>query len=322
MPRKVLFVNDQSPGDVVMLLYGIASLHESCPGEFLTDVACPAREIFDHCPWITPLDRKDPDVHIVNADYPAIHRSNDHPVRFSTAFGEQIAIELGVRIQPTKFHSLVTISDDEHAWYSGVHELLGRDVPYWVLNAGHKSDFTAKAWSFARYQEVVNRLPHVWFAQVGAAEHSHPRLEGPNVLNFVGKTDVRQLIRLVYNSFGVISGVSFPMHLAYAVPPHPRFNRMSRANITIAGGREPAHWEEGPNHQFLHTCGMLSCCDMGGCWKSRVVPLGDGDGKDKDLCLNPVQLDGQWIGKCMEMISVDEVVLLVQKYMNNLEFKE
>lgn len=322
MPRKIVFTNEQSPGDVVMLLYGIASLHESHPGEFLTDVRCGAREIFDNCPWITPIDINDSDAQTIRADYPAINRSNDHPVRFSTAFAEHMAQQLGVPIQPTKFHSLITISDQEHDWYSGVYEILKRDVPYWIINAGHKKDFTAKAWSFARYQEVVSKSPTVWFVQVGASEHEHPQLTGPNVLNFVGKTDIRQLIRLVYNSFGVISGVSFPMHLAYAVPPHPRFNRKSRANITIAGGREPSHWEEGPNHQFLHTCGMLPCCDMGGCWKSRVVPLNDGDSKDKDLCVNPVNLGGQWIGKCMDLITVDDVTRLVHKYMDNLEFKE
>lgn len=322
MPRKVLFTNDQCPGDVVMLLYGIASLHESHPGKFVTGVSCPANDIFHGCPWITPLDRDDPEVQVIRADYPAIHKSNDYPVRFATAFAEHMAQELGVAITPTRFHSLIHIAPDEQGWYSGVREILGRDVPYWILNAGHKSDYTAKAWSFARYQEVVDRLPTVWFAQIGAKEHTHPRLEGPNVLDFIGKTDIRQLIRLVYNSFGVISGVSFPMHLAYAVPPHPRFNRKSRANITIAGGREPSHWEEGPNHQFLHTCGMLSCCDMGGCWKSRVVPLGDGDSKDNDVCLNPVQIGGQWIGKCMDMITTDDVVRLVQKYMDNLEFQE
>jgi hypothetical protein len=322
MPRKVLFTNEQSPGDVVMLLYGIASLHESCPGEFLTDVACSAREIFEHSPWITPLDRDDPEVTVLRADYPAIHRSNDYPVRFSTAFAEHFAEQLQVSVRPTRFHSLISISPQEHSWYSAVHEILKRDVPYWVINAGHKNDYTAKAWSFARYQELVEQLPDVWFVQVGAAEHVHPQLNGPNVLNFVGKTDIRQLIRLVYNSFGVISGVSFPMHLAYAVPPHPRFNRKSRANITIAGGREPAHWEEGPNHHFLHTCGMLPCCDMGGCWKSRVAPLGDGDSKDKDLCVSPVSVGGQWIGKCMDMITTDDVVRLARRYMDNLEFKE
>jgi hypothetical protein len=320
--RKIIFRNWQSPGDIVMLLFAIKSLHDSYPGQFITDVRCPAREIFEGSPYITPLSENDPGVVMLQAEYPTIHRSNTHPVRFSTAFAEHIAQMLNLRIQPCQFHSVIEITPAEQGWLSAVHELLGRDVPYWIINAGHKSDFTAKAWDFERYQALVDRFPGVWFVQVGAKEHTHPELKGSNLLNFVGKTDTRQLIRLVWHSFGVISGVSFPMHLAYAVPPHPRFNRKSRANITIAGGREPAHWEEGPNHHYLHTCGMLSCCDMGGCWKSRVVPLDDGDSKNNSLCVAPVMLPtGQWIGRCMEMITVDDVASIIEKYMTNLEYE-
>lgn len=321
-PRKFIFQNHQSPGDIVMLLYGIASLHQSHPGKFLTDVRTTAREIFAGCKFITPLDDKDPEVVVLKCEYPDIHKSNSHPVRFSTAFGHFLEDRLGVKITPTKFHGLIEITPQEQSWLSSVRETLGRDVPYWIINAGHKKDFTAKAWSFARYQELVARFPDVWFVQVGAKEHLHPTLTGDNVINMVGKTDTRQLIRLVYHSFGVISGVSFPMHLSYAVPPHPRFNRKSRASIVIAGGREPAHWEQGPDQQFLHTCGMLPCCDRGGCWKSRVVPLNDNDAKDKSLCAAPVMLeDGQWIGQCMLMIEVDDVARLIQRYMDNLDYE-
>jgi len=321
-PRKIIFQNWQSPGDIVMLLFALDSLHRSYPDVFITDVRCTAREIFHGSPFITPLDDNEEGVMVIKAEYPSIHRSNTHPVRFVTAFAEHMEQRLGVRIRPGPFHSVVHITAEEERWVSAVHEVLKRDVPYWIINAGHKSDFTAKAWDFERYQALVDRFPEIWFVQVGSPEHTHPPLTGPNVLNFVGKTDTRQLIRLVWHSFGVISGVSFPMHLAYAVPPHPRFNRKSRANITIAGGREPAHWEEGPNHHYLHTCGMLPCCDMGGCWKSRVVPLGDGDGKDNSLCVSPVMLgSGQWIGRCMEMISVDDVARVIEKYMTNLEYE-
>lgn len=320
-PRKVLFRNQQSPGDIVMLLYGITSLHHTNPGMFVTDVECTAKDIFQHNPLITPLDRADPEVEIIQADYPSIHRSNAYPVRFVESFCESISQKLRVGVTPTKFQGAIYITPEEHSWYSAVHELLNKDVPYWVLNAGHKHDYTAKAWSFARYQELVSRFPDVWFVQVGSKEHAHPPLEGPNLINMVGKTDIRQMIRLVYNSFGVISGVSFPMHLAYAVPPHPRFRRASRANITIAGGREPAHWEQGPNHQYLHTCGMLPCCDTGGCWKSRVVPLGDNDSKDNSLCELPVLLEnGQWIAHCMSLITVDDVARQVERYMAHLEY--
>ena len=321
MPRKVIFRNYQSPGDLVMLLYGICSLHESHPGQFLTGVECGVPEIFQDNPLITKLDPADPEVKVINADYPDVHRSNTYPVRFSTAFGNAMAEQLGVKIKPCEFSGMIYVTPEERSWYSSVYEILKRDVPYWVLNAGHKHDFTAKAWGFDRYQELVNRFPDVWFVQVGAKEHEHPPLEGKNLLNFVGKTDTRQMIRLVFNSFGVISGVSFPMHLAYAVPPHPRFFGRPRANITIAGGREPAHWEQGPNHQFLHTCGMLSCCAGGGCWKSRVVPINDGDRKDNDLCERPTLLEsGQWIAQCMSMITVDDVATQIRRYMDNLDY--
>lgn len=321
MPQKLILRNHQSPGDLVMMLYALTSLHETYPGEYETDVRVSVPGLFENNPLITPLNEADADVQIIQMEYPHIHESNHKPHRFSTAFTAYLAEKLRRGIKPANFAGVLPVGSDEQSWYSAVHEVLGRDVPYWILNAGHKSDFTAKAWSFARYQELVNALPDVWFVQVGAAEHTHPELVGANLIRLVGKTDTRQLIRLVYNSFGVISGVSFPMHLAYAVPAHPRFGRGSRANITIAGGREAAHWEQGPNHHFLHTCGMLPCCDKGGCWKSRVVPLDDNDSKNKSLCEIPVQMpDGQWIPKCTEMIEVDDVVRLVRRYMDNLDY--
>lgn len=321
MAQKLILRNHQSPGDLVMMLYAITSLHETYPGEYITDVRTTVPALFENNPLITPLAESEEGVRIIQMEYPQIHESNDKPHRFSTAFTAYLSDKLQRGIRPANFAGIIPVGPDEQSWYSAVHEVLERDVPYWILNAGHKSDFTAKAWAFARYQELVNRLPDVWFVQVGAAEHIHPELTGDNLIRLVGKTDTRQLIRLVYNSFGVISGVSFPMHLAYAVPAHPRFNRVSRANITIAGGREAAHWEQGPNHHFLHTCGMLPCCDKGGCWKSRVVPLNDNDSKDQSLCVAPMLMDdGQWIPKCTAMIEVDDVELLVRRYMDNLDY--
>jgi ADP-heptose:LPS heptosyltransferase len=322
LAQKLILKNHQSPGDLVMMLYALTSLHETYPDEYITDVNVSCRDIFYHNPLITDIPDTDTDVRTIQMEYPHIHESNNKPHRFSTAFTAFLADKLKRPIKLANFAGVLPISPDEQGWYSAVHEILGRDVPYWILNAGHKSDFTAKTWSFARYQEIVNLFPDVWFVQVGSDEHTHPPLTGDNLINMVGKTDVRQLIRLVYNAFGVISGVSFPMHLAYAVPPHPRFNRAARANITIAGGRESPHWEQGPSHHYLHTCGMLPCCDHGGCWKSRVVPLNDNDSKDESLCVTPVQMtDGQWIPRCMDLIEVDDVKKLIERYMQNLEYE-
>jgi hypothetical protein len=322
MPRKLILTNRQSPGDLVMLLYAITSLHEAYPGEYLTDVRVSVPEIFEFNPLITKIADDDGESTTFRMEYPQVHDSNSKPFRFITAFTDDLSKKLNRAIPPTKFAGILPISPQEQQWYSAIHEKLGRDVPYWVINAGHKYDFTAKTWSFQRYQELVSCFPDVWFVQVGAKEHNHPKLAGRNVIRMVGETTTRQLIRLVYNAFGVISQVSFPAHLSYAIPPHPRFKRRSRASIVVAGGREPAHWEEGPNQHFLHTCGMLPCCDHGGCWKSRVVPLNDNDKQDNSLCVSPVKLaDGQWIAKCMDMIEVDDVGKIISRYMQNLEYE-
>ena len=82
------------------------------------------------------------------------------------------------------------------------------------------------------------------------------------------------------------------------------------------GGREPSQWEAYPHHQFLHTNGCLPCCDNGGCWKSRVVPLGDGDSKDRDLCEDPVVLrNGKSIPRCLDMISAADVIRSIERYL-------
>ena len=65
-----------------------------------------------------------------------------------------------------------------------------------------------------------------------------------------------------------------------------------RPCVVIAGGREPAHWEMYPHHQYISNNGTLSCCQEGGCWKSRCQTVGDRDPKDThELCLQPVQVD-------------------------------
>ncbi len=318
--KKLLLRNHQSPGDICMLAYAIKCLHETYPGRFLTDFRGTSRELFHYNPYITPLDEKDGGVTVINAEYPLVHRSNEYPHHFIHAFVRDLETKLDIRIEFSKFQGFIPIGEEEQHWYSAVHEIRGEDPPYWIVNAGHKYDFTAKQWEYARYQQVADRFPETLFVQVGQTDHCHPRLEGDNVINLVGKTDTRQLIRLVYNSFGVITPVSFPMHLAYGVPAHPRFHRLSRACIVLSGGREPSHWQFGPNLQFLHTCGMLPCCDNGGCWKSRVVPLGDGDEKDRSLCLYPTATpSGQAIPKCMDMITVDEVCRKVEMFNASLD---
>ena len=325
MAKKILITNYQCPGDVCMLAYAMKALHESHPNDFEIGYQGSFSSIFKYSNYIKPIKKSQKDVQIIKPEYPSIHKSNQYPVRFVNSFVEDLENELDVKINPIEFAGWIDIGEEEKYWYSAVRQIIAADVPYWIINAGYKKDFTAKQWEFTRYQKIVEMFPNITFVQIGHKDHIHPELVGKNLINMVGKTDDRELIRLVYNSFGVISPVSLPFVLSYAIPPHPRFKRKSRACITIAGGREPNHWQQGPNQQFLHTCGMLDCCDLGGCWKSRVEPLGDGDSKDleQNLCNYPTTTkSNQVIAKCMDMISVEDVAIHIKRYMDNLNYNE
>jgi hypothetical protein len=80
--------------------------------------------------------------------------------------------------------------------------------------------------------------------------------------------------------------------------------------VVVAGGREPSQWEAYPHHQYLHTNGALLCCDNGGCWKSRVRALGDGDEADGSLCVDPVGA----LPRCMDMITAEDVIRRIELY--------
>lgn len=323
--NKLILKNTQSLGDITMLCYALNSLHRSYKNKYVTDVITPFPDLFLNNPFITKLDKNDPEVNLLEIGYPTIHMSNEYPVSFTTAFTTELSRLIGFPIFPTRYRDCIFLSKEEQSAPSPVFNFLNREVPYWVIAPGHKTDYTCKTWSFKRWQELIDSHSDVWFVQIGLNTKGHvqPELKGKNLINLVNQTSVRQLINLIYNSYGVIGLVSAPMHLSYAVPPNPKFGRLLRGNIVIAGGRESQNWEIGPSTQFLHTLGMLSCCAHGGCWKSRVVPLNDGEEQhDKSLCRMPLQMtDGQHIPKCMDLISVEDVSRKLDIYMSQLEYE-
>jgi ADP-heptose:LPS heptosyltransferase len=183
-------------------------------------------------------------------------------------------------------------------------------MPFWIITSGGKFDYTIKWWDVARYQEVVDHFRgKLLFVQVGERKDYHPSLNG--VVDLRGKTELRQLIRLVYHSQGVLGPVSLLMHLAAAIETKPGMPK-NRPCVVVAGGREPTQWEAYPHHQFLHTIGALRCCDNGGCWKSRTYPLHDGSAKDRpeNLCVDVVN----GLPRCMDMITAEDVIRRVELY--------
>jgi ADP-heptose:LPS heptosyltransferase len=308
--RRLILTNYQSPGDVLMLTAAVRDLHRNYPSAFLTDVRTPCPQLWENNPDITPLDEFEKDIEVIACEYPLIHRANSSPVHFVQGFIHYLNAVLDLQVEVTEFRGAIYLSEEEKWWIPQVAEVTGGSEPYWIVAAGGKNDFTIKWWDAQRFQQVVDRFRgRILFVQVGESGHHHPALN--NVIDLRGKTDLRQLIRLVYHAEGVLSPVSLPMHLAAAVETKPGA-RKNRPCVVVAGGREPPNWEAYPHHQFIHTVGTLACCDNGGCWKSRTSPLGDGAPGDlpENLCLD---VRGQ-LPACMDVITAEDVIRRIEIY--------
>ena len=308
--RKLILKSGFSPGDIVMMTAAVRDLHCCYPGKFLTDVRTPCSEIWEHNPYLTALLEEDPEAEQIDCSYPLINRCNEAPYHAVHGYIDFLNRHLGLEIRPTVFKGDIHLSAREKSWYSQVREVTRRDIPFWIIAAGGKFDVTIKWWDPHRYQQVVDFFcGKIQFVQVGDYGHHHPRLEG--VIDLRGQTSLRELIRLVYHAQGVLCPITALMHLAAAVEAKED-QHGHRPCVVIAGGREPAHWEDYPGHQYLHTIGALACCERGGCWRDRTFPLGDGDKRDHPnrLCVDVVRQ----LPRCMDLITAEEVIRRIQLY--------
>lgn len=154
----------------------------------------------------------------------------------------------------------------------------------------------------------------------GEKKHFHIPLEG--VIDLIGKTDLRQLVRLIYHSIGVMCPVTAMMHLAAAIETKKK-PPINRPAIIWAGNREPPQWEQYPHHLYLHNGPALNCSDNGGCWKSRCMKVNDGDKKDNELCLFPVEVNSRLVKqyypqfnycepRCLNMITANRIIEAIE----------
>ena len=303
--RALILRNHLSPGDVLVMSAAIHSLHKQHPGKFVTAVDTTCNAVYEYNPDVIPIEKaQELNAELIETHYPAINQSNQRGIHFMQGYCEFFEDALGVRVPLLTNRPHVYLSRQERDWMDQVQQDIGRRQHFWIVNAGRKGDYTTKHWGTDNFQRVIDLLRgRVIFVQVGAAEHHHPPLR--NVINFIGKTDSRQLIRLVHHSDGILCGVTFMQHLAAA---------FEKPCMCILGGREAVTWNQYPRQQTFHTVGLLPCSKGGGCWKSRVVALGDDDEKDKSLCDNPI-IGEEPIGKCMALIRPEEIaekILLTQ----------
>jgi ADP-heptose:LPS heptosyltransferase/2-polyprenyl-3-methyl-5-hydroxy-6-metoxy-1,4-benzoquinol methylase len=311
--RRLILKSFQSPGDILMMTAAVRDLHAACPGQFQTDVRTAADALWLNNPRLTRLQEGTAGVETVKMEYPLIHQSNQRPYHFIHGYAQFLEQHLKVRIPVTRFHGDVYLSAEEKQAPVPGKE-LGVPDSFWIVVAGGKNDFTAKWWNPAHYQKVVDHFQgRIPFVQCGEQGHWHPRLSG--TIDLVGKTSLRDFVRLMYHAAGVLCPVTFAMHLAAAVETMPGRPK-KRPCVVVAGGREPPHWEAYPHHQFISTIGALPCCAEGGCWKSRCQLIGDGDDKDRrNVCEMPVDLSPELrIPRCMNMITPEDVIRRIEMY--------
>jgi len=193
-----------------------------------------------------------------------------------------------------------------------IKELYGLEK-YWVVAPGGKRDCTCKMWDWRRFQQVVNHFENrIKFVVIGKSNHLVEKLNGVIDLTDKFNKDIRGLIPLVYHAEGCVSGVTFLMHLAGAMPP--RLNNERKPCVAIYGGREPTNFTAYCNHQILHTNGAFNCCENGGCWQSRVHALQKNADANKRMCHSTEDVSGRTIQNCMNVITSDDVIRAIEKY--------
>jgi ADP-heptose:LPS heptosyltransferase len=239
--------------------------------------------------------------------YPLINQSDAIGCHFMEAYCRYLGEQLGVPLPLAVNKPTLYLSDQERSWTTQIAETIGKHIPYWVINAGHKLDFTAKWWGTRNFQEVVDGLRgKVTFVQIGelGPNHNHPPLQG--VIDLRGKTTTRQLLRLVYHAVGGVGPSTLLQHVCAA---------FDKPYVLIAGGREPRAWQQYPLQTTLSAVGTLNCCATRACWKSRTIKLNDGDEKDQSLCDRPMlQQDGGFIPLCLEQITPTTVIQAISGY--------
>ena len=304
---KLVFRARVYPGDLLMLTSGIRDLHEAYPNRFVTDVDTTCRDIWKNNPYISHVDRDDFHLYL-NLGYPPYSHDETNPEHLATRYHNKISELLGIPVPVTRPIPQIYVSDEEKDPEFLIS--LGLEKPYWVIVGGAKYDTTTKWWNPVYYQEVVDELiGRVNFVQCGAASDWHLPLNG--AVNMVGKTDIRQLVRLIYHADGVICPVTFAMHLAAAVPTE---SGEPRGCVVIMGGRETPSLIQYPNHTLLNVVGQLPCCERKGCWRyvCQETHVRQNVGR---RCEMPLQVTSTLkLPLCMEMIRPAQVVAAVLHY--------
>lgn len=288
--RRLVLRNRLAPGDILVMSVAIRALYKAHGDKFMIDVETPCDDIFLNNPYLTKFDHIGADVQVIDMQYPEVHKSGASGRHFTDGHRKFLEQVLDLEIPRVGLLPDIFLTQDEKLWPSPVLKHTGHDGKYWVINAGTKSDYTLK--QYHRWQEVADlwakTFPGIQLVQIGQADHNHKPLSG--AIDLRGKTSTRELFRTIHHAEGVLTCVSYPMHIAAA---------LEKPCVVVAGGREGTRWELYPSHRFLYTNGTMDCALYDGCWKSKT-----------EDCLHLV--NGNPL--CMDLIRPEDIVRAAELY--------
>jgi hypothetical protein len=306
-PIKIIIYNNLCPGDILAMSPAIEALHSQYPGRFITDVRSFHPNIYDHNPHITPIKNNDPEAVHLWTTYPLINKTNSRPVHFIEGYIDWFRTQLDIDLVLETNRPTIYLSDEEKKAKSLVEELTGVKK-YWIINAGWKNDYTIKRWCF--FQDVVDHFKDkIMFAQIGMHKPFHNHSPLKNVVNLIDKTNIRQLMQACFHAQGGVGTITCIQHM---------FAAYQKPYIVLHGAREPLNWTQYHTQTVLSNIGKYPCAKFQSCWRSRIVPLNDGDKKDKRCCELPmVDHNNLPVAKCMFDIKPEQVIQAIESYYNN-----
>jgi ADP-heptose:LPS heptosyltransferase len=289
--REIVFHNRQRIGDILMFTCGIRDFKKAFP-DVRVNVISTASHIWDYNPYIdrTLIPTEENTLKIGPGKL--TNSSNRLDWHFANAYRVSIEDALKVNIQQGESRPDIWFSEEEY----NSPRLF--EQPYWVICLTGEKSWGCKTYPFDRWQEFVNQNSDITFVQIGTSEDNPPRLQGKNIIDYVGKTQsketgIRDLFKLFLNAEGSIGLVSFHMHLS---------GGLHKPCIVVAGAREPVSFTRYAGHQYLATDGCLPC-GINACWHC-----------DLKACKNLIEHNDIQIPKCVDLIVPEDLSRSLQLY--------
>ena len=333
--KEIVFHNRQRIGDIFMFTCAIRDFKTTYPN-IKVSVSSTVMHIWDNNPYIDRLiNVREFEAKVAEIEAPLSAEERKKRVLFDLGDGK-FYVRIGPGWLTNKSNSL-----DWHfanAYRCSMEQALGLSIkqgesrpdiwftqeefdaprvderPYWIIVTGGEKGWGTKMYPTVRWQEVINQNPDIVFYQLGAKNDNHERLVGPNVVDYIGKTEdrntgLRDLLKLFLNAEGSMGLVSFHMHLS---------GGLKKPAVVIAGSREPVHFTRYPGHQYIANDGCLPCAETTACWHcdmSACTNLVDYAGKSITLPPSPTQEDKDKVmPKCVDIIKSEDVTRYLRRY--------